>query len=99
MAEHKDRHKRMEQILLLALLGSLLLYIFYLIAAGNGIIWLKAILSILTILLTGLSLFFLHATGELLKRRSLWISVAAASILICTVFSLILNFPSPNPFP
>lgn len=98
MSKTKDRYKQMERYMCCALSIDLLIFIFYLIAAGNGIIWLKVILAILTILLSGLCLLFLYMSKELLHQRSLWMSVSAAAILVCLLFSLVLNFPSPSPY-
>lgn len=96
--DNKTRYKTMELILLIAILVDLALFITFMIAAGNGIIWMKALFAILTIAVSVLCLLFLYKTGELLKQRSLWMTTAAAAILICLLFSLILNFPSPNPY-
>ena len=81
-----------------ALIADAVLFVLYLICAGSGIIWLKVILAILAIALSGLCLFFLYSTRELLRQRSLWMSACAAAVLICTLASLILNFPSPNKY-
>ena len=98
MEARQYRYKTMERNMTIVLLCDLLLFIVYLIAAGNGIVWLKVIVSILTILVSVLSLVFLHITNELLKQRSLWMSTAAAAIAVCILFSLVLNFPSPNTY-
>jgi len=95
---NKTRYKTMELILLIALLVDLALFITFLVGAGNGILWMKILFSILTIAVSVLCLFVLHKTGELLRQRSLWMTTAAAAILICLLFSLILNFPSPSPY-
>lgn len=99
MKQADNRYKKMEQYMSLILIVDLILFIFFLIAAGNGIIWLKVILFILTLLVSGLCLAYLYLSQELLKQRSLWMSAAAAAIAICLLFSLILNFPSPSPYP
>ncbi len=80
-----------------ALIADGLLFILYLICAGAGIIWLKVILAILAILLSGLCLAWLFVSRELLRPRSLWMSAAAAAVIVCIVFSLILNYPSAMP--
>lgn len=98
MANSPSRYKQMERYMCCALLVDLLIFIFYLVAAGNGIVWLKVILAIVTILLSGLCITFLYMNKELLNQRSLWMSVSAGAILICMLFSLLLNFPSPNPY-
>ena len=98
MKNKKSRYRQMEQIMTFVLLGDLAMFIIFLIAGGFGIIWLKVITAIIAILVSGLCLWFLYMTKELLKQRSLWMCAAAAAILICVLFSLILNFPSPNPY-
>ena len=98
MKKKKTRYQQMEQIMTYVLLGDLVMFILFLIAAGFGIIWLKVITAIIAILTSGLCLWFLYLTQEILKRRSLWMSSAAAAILICVLFSLVLNFPCPNPY-
>ena len=41
-------------------------------------------------------LYFLFMSRELLRRRSFWMTVAAACVIICLLFSLILKFPAPK---
>jgi cytochrome bd-type quinol oxidase subunit 2 len=98
MENKQNRYMTMERNMCLVLAVDLILFIGYLIAAGNGIIWLKVILFILTISLAVLCLVFLYLTGEIGKQRSLWLVTASAAIAVCVLFSLILNFPSPNPY-
>ena len=45
------------------------------------------------IIVSGGCLAFLYLTRELTRRRSLWMTTASGGILICLLFSLILNFP------
>ena len=97
MANKNNRYKEMERYMTYALVADLLLFIFYLIAAGNGVIWLKVILSLFAFLLSGGCLGFLYLTRELLRPRSLWMTAAAGAIFVCVLFSLILNFPAPAP--
>ena len=47
MSERRNRYKQLEQMIGLALIGAFALFIFYWIAAGNEIVWLKAVLSVL----------------------------------------------------
>lgn len=97
MAKKTNRYKIMERNMSLVLLGDLLLFILFLIFAGNGIIWMKVLLTIFIVVVSAGSLAFLYLSNELLKRRSLWMGTAAAAILLCTVCALILNFPAPAP--
>lgn len=93
----KNRYAFMERVMCIILAVLLVLFVIFLIASGCGISWLKGITSILTILTSLLCLAYLYLTHELLRSRSLWISTAFAGILICVVFSLILQFPCPKP--
>ena len=95
MSEKVNRYREMEQKMLVAIALDVLMFIGYLIAAGSGIIWLKVVLTILTLLLSAAILAFLYLSQELLKPRSLWMSAAAVAIILCLLFSLILNYPCP----
>ena len=98
MRNKGNRYKDMERSVSLILLSDILLFIFYLIAAGNGIIWLKVILFIVAMLLSVLCLLFFYYTKELGRQRSLWLVTAFAAIAVCLLFSIILNYPSPSPY-
>ncbi len=91
----QDRYRQIEKFITVLLLGAALLFLIFLISSGYGIIWLKVICSIITLLLCGLSLAVLYLTRLLVKPRSLWMTTAAGAIVFCLLFSLILNFPSP----
>ena len=85
----KQFHKKLERTLAVDAVG----FILYLLFAGLGIIWLKIVIAVAAFLISGLCLYWLYTTKELLWQRSLWMSIAAASIIVCILFSLILNFP------
>ena len=95
MENNKNRYKEMEKYMTLVLIGATILFVIFLIAAGCGIIWLKILTAIIAILVCGLCLAYLYMTRLLTAPRSLWMSAAAGSIIICTIFSWILGFPSP----
>ena len=97
MARNRNRYKDMEQKVTFALAIDLLLFIVYLIAAGNAVIWLKVITTLFAFVISLGVLAFLYLSRELLRRRSLWMTAMAASIFVCILFSLILNFPAPAP--
>lgn len=98
MDNRRNRYKEMERYVTYALLIASAMFMLFLIASGYGITWLKVISAIVAILISGLCLLFLYFNKELLRRRSLWMSTAAAAIVICILFSLILQFPSPSPY-
>ena len=78
-----------------AILINAALFVLYLIFAGCGVIWMKAILAILCLLLSAGCAAFLYLCGELMRRRSQWMSISAAALFVLTLASLILNYPSP----
>lgn len=98
MAAKPMKYKEMERYMTITLCADIALFVFYMIAAGIGVIWLKVILTLLCLGVSGLLLWFLYTTHELLRQRSLWITTGAVAIVICLFFSLILNFPSPNKY-
>lgn len=98
MANKPNRYKVMERYMTYGILADTAIFIFYLIAAGNGIGWLKVILALIGLGLSGLILWILYSSKELLKPRSLWITAGAGAIAVCILFSLLLNFPSPNKY-
>lgn len=97
MARRDNRYKQMERNLTYILLFSSVMFVIFLITSGIGVFWGKAITSILSILSAVLVLGFLYLSRELLRTRSLWMTVAAVAIIACTLFSLMLGYPSPNP--
>ena len=95
MENNKNRYKELEKYMAIMLVSSAVLFLIYLIAAGCGIIWLKVLTAIIAILICGLCLTYLYMTRLLLAPRSLWMSMAAGSVIICLLFSLIFGFPAP----
>lgn len=97
MIDRQNRYKQMERIFSYVIGVDLFLFLLYMIAAGSAIIWLKAVCAVFIFLISFACIAYLYMTQELLKRRSLWIGLAFAAIILCTLMSLILRFPSPNP--
>ena len=97
MARRNNRYKQMERYMTYALLFDLFMFILFLVYSGMGIVWVKVITSIVSIAVSVLCLAFLYLNRELLRTRSLWMTVAATAIIACILFSLMLGYPSPNP--
>ena len=93
MAPKRNRYKEMEKMMTAGLIANGVLFLLYLIFAIAGVIWLKVILAIFTILLAVTGLTILYLSQELLKQRSLWLSTGFFSIFLCIIVSLILAFP------
>ena len=95
MYNNRSRYKQMQKYVSEALMTALALFILFLVFAGFGVIWMKTILTICIFILSLGTLGFLFICRELLRKRSRWMSASAAAIFICTLASLILNYPAP----
>lgn len=93
MAQRKNRYKEFESNMTLVLLVDLVLFLLVLLFGGLDITWLKVIFAILCGLLSIGLLGLLYLNQELTRKRSLWITVSAVSIIVCMTVSLILNYP------
>lgn len=91
----RSRYQDLERLLTGLLIASAVDFILFLIFAGTGVIWLEIITAIFAILMPVLCLGLLYMSQELLKQRSLWLTMGFFGIFLCTVVSLIANFPSP----
>ena len=94
MARRK-RYKEIEQILTTVLIGDAVVFALYLLFAGLGAIAMKVITVIIAFATCGLSLGFLYMCGEFQKRRSRWLVLGFACIIVCMLVSLILKVPYP----
>ena len=95
MEKKTGRREQFATYLTRAILIALAAFVLYIIVAAAAVIWLKVILAIAIILISIGCLVLLYLSQELLRKRSLWMSAAAAGLFLCTVMSLILNYPSP----
>jgi hypothetical protein len=89
----RNRYQDLTRLMTAALIGSAAFFVLYLIFAGIGIVWAKVLTAIFAILVPVLCLGFLFMSQELLKQRSLWLTTGFGGILVCTIVSLITNFP------
>ena len=96
MQNKKARYKKMELLITIALCLNTAIFLEFLIVSGIGLSAYKVVTAIACILISGAILYNLYKTRELLRRRSLWMTLAAACIIICVLFSLILKFPAPK---
>ena len=95
MDRRKARFKRMESFITLALCADVVVFLAYLILAGKGIIAWKIVTAIACAGIAGVVLYQLFMSRELLRRRSIWMTLAAACLILCVLLSLVLKFPSP----
>ena len=89
----RNRYREMEFQMTRILMADAAVFLLFLLFSACNVAFLKWFLGIIAILGSGLCLGFLYMTGELLKKRSLWMTVGFASVVVCTLVSLILRFP------
>lgn len=89
----RNRYREMEFQMTRILAADAAVFLLFLLFSAFNVGFLKWLLAIIAILGSGLCLAFLYLSGELLKKRSLWMTVGFASVVVCTLFSLILRFP------
>ena len=91
------RYKKIDQLLTRVLIADTAVFILYLIFASFGIVAMKVLTVIIALLLSGLCLVYLYMLGEFKKARSRWLVMGFGAIILCTLVSLVLNYPSPAP--
>ena len=94
MASRK-RYKELEQMMARILAADVVVFALFTLFAALGVVALKVVAAIVTIIVSGMCLAFLYMTGELQKRRSLWMVVGYTGVLVCLLVSLICNYPAP----
>lgn len=95
MDNKRSRYKQMELMVTVVLCIDALIFLAYLIFAGKGMTGMKVVTAVLNFLISGAVLYFLYMTRELLRKRSMWMTLAAVCVIICVLASLLLRFPAP----
>ena len=95
MVEISRNYKDLERSMTVAVIAATVDFILYLLFAGMGIVWLKVITAIVAIGGPVLCLVWLYLTKEWLRQRSLWLTTGFGAIAVCTIVSLICEFPCP----
>ena len=91
----RNRYREMESLMTKVIIADALVFVVFLIFAAKGWVVFKVITAILSALVSLLALAWLYITGEFPRRRSLWMITGFFGIVICILFSLLLNFPCP----
>lgn len=95
MNDNQSSYRFFEQMMTILLFVAVGFFILYLVTAGIGAVAWKIIFAVLIFLLSGVCLFTLYTSQELLKSRSLWLTAAFCSLVLCTLVSLLCNYPAP----
>ena len=93
MADNRMRYREFERFLTTIVFAALALFIVYLVSASFGWGVLKIVCAVLAIILSLFGLWNLYSSKELMKARSLWLTYSYGSLILCTVVSLLCNFP------
>ena len=96
MTNRRNRYKDFDRLMTIVLIGDGVLFLAFLFFSGFGVAWGKWLTALACLAISGLSFAYLYMSKEWLKRRSLWMTVASAAVVLCTLVSLICNYPSPN---
>lgn len=92
----KNRFRKFESFLTRVILGELAGFLLMLLFAALGVGWLKWILAVAVILVSGAGCALLVSRQEHKRRRSWWMLAAFAGMLLCTLVSLIAGYPAPG---
>ena len=87
--------KDLETFLSVLIIVMLVLFVFYLFMAGGGQLLLKIISAVLIFAICGFGLWLLVNSKELLRQRSIWMTLSFLSGIICTLVSLLAGYPGP----
>ncbi len=89
----RNRYRELEYNMTRVLIADAAVFVLYMLFAALDVTALKVITAIIALLVSLLCLGYLYMTNELRRRRSLWMVTGAAAVLLCTLVSLILNWP------
>lgn len=99
MAQNKRRSRntfrKLERLLTKVILGTLVAFLLMLVAAANGIGWLKWLTALPVMVVSTLGCALLVLKQEHKKRRSWWMLASFIALLACTLVSLIAGYPAP----
>ena len=91
----RNTFRKLEQMLTRVILGAVAVFLLMLVAAANGIGWLKWLLAVPVVLVSVMGGSMLILKQEHQRRRSWWMLASFAGLLLCTLVSLIARFPAP----
>ncbi len=93
----RNSYREFESLMIKVILVDIAVFVLYLVFAWKDIAALKVITAIIAIFGSLLCVGWLYLTGEITRRRSLWMVTAFICIVICVAVSLLLGYPCPAP--
>lgn len=91
----RNRYREMESLMTKVLLGDALVFVLFLVFSAKAWTVVRVIAAIISILASLLSISWLAITGEVTRRRSLWLVTGFGAIFVCLLVSLLLKYPCP----
>ena len=95
MEQKNTRYKDLEQFLTILVVAMLALFIFYLIMAAGGKTVLQIIAAVMIGSIAAFGLWLLVKSKELLRQRSIWITLSFLCCTLVTIVSLLAGYPGP----
>ena len=93
MAKRTNRYRQFDFIMTRVVIGDVFLFLVYLLSAAMGIDFLKGLTAFVTIVGSAACLGYLYLSKELLKKRSLWMTMSFGAIVLLTIVSLLCKVP------
>ena len=95
MERQNTRYKDLEQFLTILVVAMLALFIFYLTMAAGGKTVLQIIAAVMIASIAAFGLWLLVKSRELLRQRSIWMTLSFVCCTIVTIVSLLAGYPGP----
>ena len=89
-----SNYQKLERYLTLLLIINFVFFLLFFIGTIASVIALRVISILLIFLISPYGLWMLYNAKELFTQRSLWLTCGFGGILICTIVSLVCNYPS-----
>ena len=95
MEQKNTRYKDLELFLTILVIAMLALFIFYLVMAAGGKTVLQIIAAVMVGSIAAFGLWLLFKSKELLRQRSIWITLSFLCCTLVTIVSLLAGYPGP----
>ena len=93
MAKRNNRYRQFDFIMTRVVIADVFIFLLYLLSAAVGIGFLKGLTAVVAIVGSAACVGYLYLTQELLKKRSLWMTLSFGAIALLTLVSLICKVP------
>ena len=95
MEQKNTRYKDLELFLTILVVAMLAMFIFYLVMAAGGKTVLQIIAAVMVGSIAAFGLWLLVKSKELLRQRSIWITLSFLCCTLVTIVSLLAGYPGP----